>query len=294
MHSSRMRTVCNSSRLPRWGVCYQEWGVPGLGGGVCSQGVPGLGSVPGEGVVGAWSEGCLLPGVAWSGGVCSRGGGDGCLVWGVSTPRGCLVWGVCSRGGGDGCLVWGVSAPRGCLVWGVCPRGGGGGCLVWGGSVPGEGVVGTWSGGVSAPGGCLLQGRCLLQGGCLLQGVCLGPVSQHAFRQTPPLNRMTDRCKKITFATSSEQISKETSTGSIQLIATHCVKVIRLCHRLRVFVVLCDVVFVETSITGPETAVFIPQTNVNQSRLLSRKTTHFHYSPETIVSSMTTNHNFFF
>ena len=61
------------------------------------------------------------------------------------------------------------------------------------------------SGGVSAPGGCLLLG-----GGCLLPGgVCSGVVSalggvasQHALRQTPP-NRMTDRCKNITLATTS-------------------------------------------------------------------------------------------
>ena len=38
-------------------------------------------------------------------------------------------------------------------------------------------------------------------GGCLLPG--RGEVSQHALRQTPPVNRMTDRCKNITLATTS-------------------------------------------------------------------------------------------
>ena len=55
--------------------------------------------------------------------------------------------------------------------------------------------------GVSAPGGCLLQGGYLLGG-----GVCswVVVVFQHALRQTPPpVNRMTDRCKNITLATTS-------------------------------------------------------------------------------------------
>ena len=57
---------------------------------------------------------------------------------------------------------------------------GGAGCLLLGGvSVPGG----------SAPGGCLLRG--------------VGVVSQHALRQTPLVNRMTDRCKNITLATTS-------------------------------------------------------------------------------------------
>ena len=88
---------------------------------------------------------------------------------GMSAPGGgCLVRGVCSWGG---CLVWGwVSAPGGCLVRGVCSWGGG--CLVWG-----------W---VSAPGGCLVPG-----GGI--------PACTEA---DPPVDRMTDTCKNITFATS--------------------------------------------------------------------------------------------
>ena len=71
------------------------------------------------------------------------------------------------------------------------------------------------AGGVSASGGCLLRGGCLLPGeavcfpgGCLLLGgvsasgggaACFQGVSQHALRQTPPVNRITDSCKNITF-----------------------------------------------------------------------------------------------
>ena len=62
----------------------------------------------------------------------------------------------------------------------------GGGLLLWG--VPG-------------PGGCLLLGGgCLVPGGSAPGGRV---VSQQALRQTPPVNRMTDRCKNITMATTS-------------------------------------------------------------------------------------------
>ena len=84
-----------------------------------------------------------------------------------------------------------------------------------GGLLPGgEGICsqgeGVCSGGVSAPGGSGLGG-CLLPEGCLLPGVSAqgrGGVyswgeSQHALRQTPPVNRMTDTCKNITLATTS-------------------------------------------------------------------------------------------
>ena len=64
-----------------------------------------------------------------------------------------------------------------------------GGCLVLGG-VPAPG-------GVPGPGGCLLRGG----------DWCWGVVSQHALRQTPPVNRMTDRCKNITFATSLRTVN---------------------------------------------------------------------------------------
>ena len=67
--------------------------------------------------------------------------------------------------------------------------------------------------GVPALGGCLFWGGCLLQGvpalggacsrGCLVQGVSAPRgwwyPSMHSGR--PPVNRMTDRCKNITFAT---------------------------------------------------------------------------------------------
>ena len=75
------------------------------------------------------------------------------------------------------------------VCWSLLP---GGVCLVWG--------------------DCLIQGVCLvwgvvtdLGGVCLVRGVCLvgGMVSQHALRQTPPVNRMTNRCKNITLATTS-------------------------------------------------------------------------------------------
>ena len=108
----------------------------------------------------------LLPGL---GGVCSRG----CLLWGVSAPGG-----VCS----GRCLLWGGVCSWGCLLWeGVC----------------------SW--GVSAPGGCLLWGDVLLQGVSALGGVCSGGCGIPACTEadTPPVNRMTDRCKNITLATTS-------------------------------------------------------------------------------------------
>ena len=71
-----------------------------------------------------------------------------------------------------------MSAPRGSALGGVCSSGGG--CLLLGG---------VWSWGVSGPGGCVCSGG--------------GVVSHHALRQTPPVNRMTNRCKNITLATTS-------------------------------------------------------------------------------------------
>ena len=101
-------------------LCLFSWGV--WSGGVCSGGclLPGF-----------WSGGCLLPG--------------GCLVWGVSAPRG-LVRGVCSQG---------VSG-----LGGVCSR------------RSGEGGVCSW-------------GECLLLDGVCSGGSGPGGVSQHALRQTP-------------------------------------------------------------------------------------------------------------
>ena len=98
--------------------------------------------------------------------------------------RGAWSWGSLLLGG---CLLLGVSAPRrvsapgGCLLpgAGVCS----GGCLLPGG-------------GVSAPGGCLVLG-----GGI--------PACTEADTHTPPpVNRMTDRCKNITFATSLRTVIK--------------------------------------------------------------------------------------
>ena len=69
-------------------------------------------------------------------------------------------------------------------------------------------------------GGCLLGG-CLLrvwgvcsQGGCLLPGVSAwgeSMVSQHALRQTPAVNRITDTSKNITLATTSLRPVKTTN-----------------------------------------------------------------------------------
>ena len=72
--------------------------------------------------------GCLLQGGVCSGGeVCSQIGG---LLRGVFAPRGVYSEGICSQGGsalggsapGWTGLLWGVSAPWGCLLWGrgVC------------------------------------------------------------------------------------------------------------------------------------------------------------------------------
>ena len=124
----------------------------------------------------------------WSGGVCSGVSGlGGCLL------GRCLVRGVCSWG----CLLLGVSGLGG--VWSRGVSGPGGGGLLWGGVFSGgvSGPGGVCSGGVSGPGGSALEG-------CLLWGVS-GPggavwVSQHALRQTPPVNRMTDACQNITLA----------------------------------------------------------------------------------------------
>ena len=85
--------------------------------------------------------GCLLgggTGDVCSGGVCSEGVClllGGCLLWGVSAPRG----GVCS--GGGICSWRGVCSQGGVCSWGVC-------LLL--------GCVCCW--GVSALGGCLLRG----------------------------------------------------------------------------------------------------------------------------------------
>ena len=116
----------------------------------------------------------LLP----RGGVCC---GGGCLLPGVSVPGG-----VCSGGSAPrGVSAPGVSAPRGCLLLGGClfPLG----CLLWG---------------VSAPGRCLLRG-CLLWGGVCSRGAGILACTE---ADTPPVNRMTNRCKNITLATTKPVI----------------------------------------------------------------------------------------
>ena len=124
--------------------------------------------------------------------------------------RVCFLGGVWSGGG----CVW----SGGCLVWGGGVSGpGGGGWCVWsgGGGVPGLGGVclvgGVWSGGLV----CLVQGRgvvCLVWGWCVWsRGVCAWsggsasvPCGIPPPRPcTPPVNRMTNKCKNITLATTS-------------------------------------------------------------------------------------------
>ena len=84
-------------------------------------------------------------------------------------------------------------------VGGVYP----GGCLSRGCLPSGESAqwVSTWRG--CLPGrGCLLRGGCLPKGGCLPRaGVCPGGVCLEGSvgPDTPPVNRITDRCKNIAF-----------------------------------------------------------------------------------------------
>ena len=73
--------------------------------------------------------------------------------------------------------------------------------VCWGGGAPSRG---------SPSRGCLLlRGVPPSRGGApfLGEGASFlgggGVVSRHALRQTPPVNRMTDRCKNITLATTS-------------------------------------------------------------------------------------------
>ena len=116
-----------------------------------------------------------MPESASRGGVCSWEVSAGrCLLQGVSALEGCML-------GGDVCS-WGCLLPGGHLLPGV--------------SAPGRYLLQ----GVSAPGSVCSQGSA--PGGLLPGSV----VSQHALRQTPhppPVNRMTDRCKNITLATTS-------------------------------------------------------------------------------------------
>ena len=96
----------------------------------------------------------------------------------------------------------GMTAPGGLLPGGVysgqesAPRGVcSGGCLLWG--------VCSW-GGVVLPGG-VCSGGCAPGGVCSCGGgVCSGGSGIPACTEAdPPVNRMTDRCKNITLATTS-------------------------------------------------------------------------------------------
>ena len=71
---------------------------------------------------------------------------------------------------------------------------------VWSGGVCSRGSV--WSGGVCLVWGVSGLGGCLVPGGCLLPGGGVWYPSMHWGRH-PPVNRMTDRYKNITLATTS-------------------------------------------------------------------------------------------
>ena len=106
--------------------------------------------------------------------VAVSGGGGGAFVCsrGVCSG-GCLLWGMSARG---------VSAPRGCLLWGVV--------------VSALGVVVSALGGVSAPGcACFWGVSAPGRGGG-------GSIPACTKADIPPVDRMTDTCKNITFATS--------------------------------------------------------------------------------------------
>ena len=114
-------------------------------------------------------------------------------AWGGVYSRGAALGGCVCLGG---CLLLG-----GLLLGGVCSEG----CLLLGGCLLPGGVC-SW--GVSAPGGCLLWGLCLLQGRVCFQRVS-APGGWHPsmhWGRHPPVNRMTNRCKNITLATTSLSI----------------------------------------------------------------------------------------
>ena len=169
-------------------------------------------------------------------------------------PVGCVLAacrpyaGVCFPGGG-------LPGPRGGLP---CPR--------WVCQVPG---------GVSDPGGwCLTRGGlpglggCLIQGG-LIQGVLPGPrgegVSQHALRQNPPppVNRMTNRCKNITLATTSLR----PVINQAKYFMIYSVTVMK--GLSRKFYVLTDVVHKRFRITPCRVSCIVP-TPLNSQRLTTK------------------------
>ena len=79
--------------------------------------------------------------------------------------------------------------------------------------VPGSGGVPGSRGVYLVPGGLPGSRGCLVPGGCLLWGVSTpgggvcsqggGGIPACTEAGTPPVNRMTDRCKNITLATTS-------------------------------------------------------------------------------------------
>ena len=130
------------------------------------------------------------------------------------------IWGGASAPGGM-CLLWGVSGRRAVCVWswavggvwsqGVCVWSQG--VCVWSrGCLLGEvsGPRGVYSGGVSGPGGVCSQRGSAPRGVCsrgvsAQGGVCSGgsiPAWTEADTPTPHVDRQTDACKNITFATS--------------------------------------------------------------------------------------------
>ena len=192
MHSSRMRTVRSSSRL--------------LGGGVS-----GPGGVPARGVCLVW-EGVYL--VLYRGGVPAQWVGGGTWSGGVPGPGGYLVlgvylvWGVYLVPGGctwsRGCTCsWGVYLVWGYLVWEVSGRGvtWSRGCTWSCGGVPGPVGVYLVPGGTWSCGGCTCPGGCTWSGGSTYAGT------------PPPLERMTDTCKNITFATSLRTVKSRVQRG---------------------------------------------------------------------------------
>ena len=86
---------------------------------------------------------------------------------------------------------------------------------------------------MSAPGGVSALGRVGTPG----EGVCCqgGVVSQHALRQTPPppVNRMTNRCKNITLATTSlRPVKVKMYTGS-RLLRVRLVRALSYVYKVR-------------------------------------------------------------
>ena len=86
------------------------------------------------------------------------------------------------------------------------------------GCVPSAAVtVSTPRGGGACSGGCLLKGRWLLQGGVPAPGGCGIPACTEP-DLLPPVNRMTERCKNTTFATSFWTVNRPWRTCYIPAV----------------------------------------------------------------------------